>query len=154
SPVRPVQGASGRIDVDVDRFRQGVIKQLDILPRRSRLARRDFDVGAEQATLARLGLALLRPVDLAAFDIDGNAHAMLRRVRPWPRVALAGIDERLDVRTVEVATHHTHAFSVAPVQLSGGLFDLELLWRERTARRNDGRHVPAVEIRTDEGAVV
>src|SRR5262249_6138988 len=49
---------------------------------------------------------------------------------------------------------HAHAFSIAPVQLSRGLFDLEMLGRERTARWNDGRHVSTVEIRTDDGAVV
>src|SRR5262249_15908091 len=84
-----------------------------VWPGGGRVAGWNLDVGTEQATPARLGLALLRPVEFAAFDIDGDAHAVLRRVRPRSRVPLAGIDERLDVRTVEVTTHHTHAFPVA-----------------------------------------
>src|SRR5262249_35043041 len=120
----------------------------------SRLALRNLDVGAEQASLARLARALLRPVELAAFDVDGNAHAMFRLVRPGSRVALTCVNERLDVRTVEVRAHHAHALAVAPVELPGRLLNLKLFGRERAARRNDGRHVSSVEIRADDRAVI
>ena len=67
---------------------------------------------------------------------------------------MACIDEGLDIRAVEVGSHHTHAFPVAPVELAALLFELELLGSKRPAGSNDGAHVFPVEIRTEDGAVV
>src|SRR5260370_40956298 len=97
--------------------------------------RGSVDIGAEEAPLARLGFPFLGSIELAANDIDGNAHAPLRSVCARSRVALACVDERLDVGTIEVGAHDAHTLSVAPVQLSSCRFDLELLRSERAPRR-------------------
>ena len=51
-------------------------------------------------------------------------------------------------------SHHPHAFAVAPVELSGFLFDLELLRGMRAAPRNGEPAVLAIEIATLDRAVV
>jgi hypothetical protein len=50
----------------------------------------------------------LRPVDLPAHRIEGGADAPSALVAPIG-VAAADLDQRCDLRTVEIGTHHTHA---------------------------------------------
>ena len=48
----------------------------------------------------------------------------------------------------------SHAFPVRPVKLPAPLLQLELLRRERAARRNDGDHVLAIEILPHDRAII
>src|SRR5258706_5945908 len=57
--VRPVEHASSRIDLQVDRLGQVVIKQFDILSIRRRLAARDLDICAKDSSLAGVISAFL-----------------------------------------------------------------------------------------------
>src|SRR5207249_11789262 len=98
--------------------------------------------------------AFLRPVDVPAFGIDRDADTPSRGVRPRSGIAVARIDEGLDVRAIEVRAHDTHPFAIAPIQLAVLLIELELLGRERAPLRNDGLAIPPVEIGALDGAVV
>ena len=74
------------------------------------LARQD----AAQPAIVR---AFLRPVDFPALRIDGDSDAPFGLVAPV-RVAAAGLDQRFDVRAVEIRAHHAHALAVAPIELA------------------------------------
>ena len=63
-------------------------------------------------------------------------------------------DECFHLRAVEVAAHDTHPFAIAPVELPASLFEMELLWRERAALRDDGRAILPVEVRSFDGPIV
>jgi hypothetical protein len=41
------------------------------------------------------------------------------------RVAAARLDECFDLRTIEIASHHPHAFAVAPVELAVPLIEMD-----------------------------
>src|SRR5207245_9041615 len=97
---------------------------------------------------------LLRPVELAAFDVHSDADAPLRRIRPGAGIALARVDKGLDVRTIEVGAHHAHPLAVAPVELLALRLELELIGSERRPRRNDRRHVTAIAIGREKEAAV
>jgi hypothetical protein len=58
------------------------------------------------------------------------------------------------VRAVEVGTHQAHALAVTPVQLSAGLFELQLLGSERAALGNDRPAILPVEVSSLNGTVV
>ncbi len=75
-----------------------VVKHFDVGAIFGRLTFRQFEVGAPQTPLARVVAALLRPIDLSAFDIEGDAD------EPVPcagsrGIALSGLDQRLNIRT-------------------------------------------------------
>src|SRR5437016_6196935 len=80
-------------------------------------AGRNLHVRAEDPALLGVVRALLRPVELAAFDVHGDADAPLRRIRPGAGIALARVDEGLDVGAIEVGAHHAHPLPIAPVEL-------------------------------------
>src|SRR6267143_234648 len=88
------------------------------------------------------------------FYVHSDADAPFRRIRPRAGIALARVNEGLDVRAIEVGAHHAHPLPIAPVELLALLFDLELLGSEGRSLRNDRLEIPAVEIRTDDGAIV
>src|SRR5262249_386699 len=136
----------GQIDIEVNRLRQALIEQFNILAIRWRLSRWDLDIGAEDSPLAGVVFAFLCPVDFPIAYIDGDAHAPFLLIGPRSRIALTRVDKRFNVGTIEVDSHHAHAFAVTPVQFPSCLFELELLRGERASRRNDGRNVPTVEI--------
>src|SRR4051794_12652341 len=69
-------------------------------------------------------------------------------------LTLAGLHQRLDVRAVEICTHHAHAFAVAPVKLTAPLLQVNLLWRERDALGDDDLAIAAIEVGTLDGTVV
>src|SRR6202040_410543 len=96
----------------------------------------------------------LRPVDLAAPGVNGDADTPSRQVRPRSGITVARIDEGLDFRAIEAGAHYTHPFAIAPIQLAVLLIELELLGRERAPLRNDGRAIPPVEVGALDGAVV
>ena len=64
-------------------------------------------------------------------DTDAPFPDVLAR----PGIALTRVDEGLDVRPVQIGSHHAHAFPIAPVELAALLFELELLRSERAAGR-------------------
>src|SRR5205085_7208764 len=115
---------------------------------------RDFDVRAKEAAEPSLLRTFLRPVEVPAFGIDRDADTPSRGVRPGSGIAVARIDEGLDVRAIEVGAHHTHPFAIAPIQLAILPIELELFGRERAPLRNDGLAIPPVEIGAFDGAVV
>ena len=69
-------------------------------------------------------------------------------------VATAGLDQRFDLRAVEVRAHHAHALAVAPIELSARLLEMDLLRREGDALRDDDLAIPAIEVGALDRAVV
>src|SRR5208282_5079579 len=152
--IGPVERPSGRIDVQIDRLRQIVIEEFDVPAVRGAPASGELDIRAEDAALAGLISSLLSPVEFASSGVYRNTDAPFLEVLARTGIALARIDEGLDIRAIEVGSHHTHAFPVAPVELAALLFELELLRSERAAGRNDSGHVFPVEIRTEDRTIV
>ena len=66
----------------------------------------------------------------------------------------SGLDQRLDLRAVEIRAHHAHPFAIAPVELAVLLIEMELLRRERAALGDDDLAIPAVEVGALDRAVV
>src|ERR1700730_86108 len=153
SAVGPIHDPFFKIDVEIDRFGQTVEKNLDILTRRRVLAFRNFQVGAKYPAFARVVVAFLGPVELAAFNVESNAYAPPSGIAPVG-IAMAGLHERFDIRTVQICTHDSHAFAIAPVKLAVPLVELELLGSKSATHGNNGRDVPAVEICAVNGAIV
>ena len=87
----------------------------------------------------------MRPVDFPKLRIDGDADAPPGLIAPI-LVAAAGLDQRFDLRAVEVRAHHPHALAVAPIEFAAVLIEVDLLRRVRDALRDDDHAVPAVEI--------
>ncbi|WP_347338803.1 hypothetical protein [Bradyrhizobium vignae] len=109
--------------------------------------------GAEDAALLAVVGALLRPVDFLELRIDGDPDApqvLIVRVV----VAETGLDQRLDLRAIEIGTHHAHALAVAPVELAVLLIEVDLLRRVGDALRDDDLAIPAVEVGALDGPVV
>src|SRR5277367_1112757 len=70
------------------------------------------------------------------------------------RFTLARLDQYLDLRAIEVGTHHAHALAVRPIKLATLFLEMELLWRERAPFRNDESTIAAVEIRAFDRAII
>src|SRR5271166_5130015 len=94
--VRPVERAGGLIDVQIDRLRQLVIKEFDVLAIRRGPSCRKLDIRATDAALAGVVASFLGPVEFSTLDVDGDAHAPLLRIRARPGIALTRVDEGLD----------------------------------------------------------
>src|SRR5207237_4908195 len=101
----------------------------------------DVDVGAEDAAQARVVRAFLRPVDFAKLRIDGDSDAPPGLIA-LVLVAAAGLDQRFDLRAVEVRAHHAHALAVAPIELARVLLEMDLFRRVRDALWNDDPAIP------------
>src|SRR5205814_1608081 len=71
-----------------------------------------------------------------------------------PRVAVAGVDQGFDIRTIQVRAHHSHSLAVAPVKFAALLLEMKLLRRECLAFANDGYAILAVEISALDRTVV
>ena len=69
-------------------------------------------------------------------------------------VAAAGLDQRFDLRAVEVRAHHAHAFAVAPIEFAAFLIEVDLFRRVGDALRDDDPAVLAVEVGALDRAVV
>jgi hypothetical protein len=143
--VGPVEDAVRQIEFEIDGFRQPVEQQLDVGAVRRGLALWDLDAGAEDAAQAGVVRPLLRPVDLPSLRIEGDADAPAGLVAPV-LVAAARLDQRLDLRAVEVGAHDAHAFAVGPVELAAGLIEVDLFRRMRDAGWDDDPAVFAVEV--------
>src|SRR5207244_7976089 len=96
SAVRPVQDAPIEIQLQIDGLRQAVEQQLDVAAMGRFLALRDLDTGAEDATPLGVVRAFLRPVDLSACGIDGDADAPARLVAPID-IAMARLHEGVNL---------------------------------------------------------
>ena len=151
--IGPVEDAILAVELEIDRLRQAVEEHLDVGALGGGLTFGDFDAGAEDSALLSIVRALLRPVDLLAFGIDRDPNAPPGLIAPIG-VATAGLDERFNLRAVEIRAHDAHPFAVAPVELAVLLIELDLLRRERGAPRNDDPAILSVEIGALDGAIV
>src|SRR5258708_15635213 len=153
APIRPVEYAPLEIEFQIDRLRQPLAQQLDVQPVRRCLAATHIYARAKATPLPGVIRTLLSPVHLVANRIDGDPDTPVRWIAARA-FALARLDERLDLRAIEVGTHHAHALAVRPVELAALLLEMELLWRERAAFCNDDSTIAAVEIRAFDRAVI
>src|SRR5262249_12409340 len=151
--IGPIEDAVFQIELEVDRLRQLVEQHLDVGAVRWALALRDIDVGAAEKAPSAFGWAFLRPVDFAKLRIDGDSDAVPRLIAPV-LIAAAGLDQRFDLRAVEVRAHHAHALAVAPVELAAFLLEVHLFRRVGAAWRHDDLAVPAVEVSALDRAVI
>ena len=69
-------------------------------------------------------------------------------------IAVASFDQGVDLRPIEIASHHPHAFAVAPIEPAVVLIEVKLLGCEGGALRNDDPAISAVQIGALDRAVV
>ena len=151
--VGPVEDAVRQIELEIDRLRQLIEQHLDVGAVRRALALRDVDIGAEETAQSAVVRAFLRPVDFPELRIDGDPDAPPGLIAPIV-VAAAGLDQRFDLRAVEIRAHHAHPLAVAPIELAALLIEVDLLRRVRDALRDDDLAIPAVEVGALDRAVV
>src|SRR5262249_39009776 len=143
--IGPIDDAIFAIELEVDRFRQLMEQHLDIGTGRWALALGSVNVGSAETPQSALRRAFLRPIDFSKLGIDSDSDAPPGLIASV-RVAAAGLDQRFDVRAIEVRAHHTHALPVAPIELALVLLEMDLLRREGDALRDDDPAIPAVEV--------
>src|SRR5260370_22362465 len=124
--VGPVENTVLVVELDIDRLRQTVEEDLDVGPGRCSLAGGNFDIGTEDATEPGIVWAFLRPVDMSGFGVDRQPDAP-SRLFSGVGFAAPRLDERLQLRSVEVAAHDAHALAVAPIELAAFLIEDDLL---------------------------
>src|SRR6266404_9066598 len=146
SAIGPIQEPILQIELEIDRFRQAIEQEFDVGAGGRGLTFRNIDVRTEDAALARVVRTFLRPVNLSMIRIDRDPDAPFRQVGARPRIALAGVDQSLNVRTIQVRAHHAHSLAVAPVKFAAFLLEMDLLWCECLAFANDGYAILTVEI--------
>src|SRR4029077_19006698 len=61
-------------------------------------------------------------------------------------VTTARLDERLDLRAIEIRAHDSHTFAVAPIEIAVLLIEMDLFCRERAAFGNDDRAIFSVDV--------
>src|SRR5262249_35485736 len=108
-------------------------------------ALRDVNVGAEDAAHAGIVWPFLRPVEFLELWIDGDSDAPPHLIA-HVLVATTSLDQRFDLRAVEICAHDAHALTVAPIELAGGFLEVHLLRRIGATRRNNDFAVLAVEV--------
>src|SRR5215475_11665358 len=106
-----------------------------------------------ELTSISLGRTFLGPVDLLAHGVGGHSDAPPGLVATV-EITSPGLNERFDLRTVDVGAHHAHSFAIAPVELTARLIEMQLLRGERGAAGNNDLAVLSVQIRALDGAVV
>src|ERR1700680_2279006 len=92
SAVGPIHDPVLKIEIEINGFGKTIEKNLDVLTGSRVLTFRNFKVGAKYPTFARVIVAFLGPVELAAFNIDSNANAPPSDITPVG-IALAGLYE-------------------------------------------------------------
>src|SRR4029077_6835703 len=138
-----------QIELEIDRLRQTIEQHLDVTPIRRCLAFWDVYLRAKDAAFAGVRRPFLRPINFPAIWINGDSNAQLSTVSligARSRVAVAGVDQSFDVRTIQVRAHHAHSFAIAPVKLAALLLQMELFRRECLAFANNGYAILTVEI--------
>src|SRR6185295_17166918 len=143
--VSPIEDAVRQIELEVDGFRQLIEQHFDVGAVRWVLAVGNVNVCAAETAQSTFRRAFLRPVDFPKLRINGDSDAPPGLIAPI-LVAAAGLDQRFDLRAVEVRAHHPHALAVAPIELAAVLLEVDLFWRVRDALRDDDPALPAVEI--------
>src|SRR5580698_3380648 len=136
APIRPVEDAVNEIELQIDRFRQPFEQYLDIGPVRRCASAGHINARAKDAPVPGVIRTLLGPVHLAANRIDGDPDTPVRWIAAIA-LALARLDECLDLRAIEVGTHHAHALAVRPVELAALLLEMKLLRGEGAPFGND-----------------
>src|SRR5436309_112148 len=97
SAVGPINESILSVELEIDWLRQTIEQKLDVGAGGRGLTFRNIDVRTEDAALARVVGTFLRPVNLSTIRIDRDPDAPFRQVGAWTRVALAGVDQSLDV---------------------------------------------------------
>ena len=126
--VGPVEHAIFEIELEIDRLWQAVEEDFDVGAVGGRLTAGDFEACAKDSALVSVVRAFLRPVDLLTLGVDGDPNAPPGLVAPVS-VATARLDERFNLRAIEIRAHHAHPFAVAPVELAVFLIEMDLLRR-------------------------
>src|SRR5712664_3408931 len=124
--VGPVENPVLVIELEINRLRHTVEEDLDVGPGRRGLAGGNFDTGTEDATEPGVVWAFLRPVDMSEFRVDRQPNA------PSCLISAIGfaeprLNERLQLRAVEIAAHDAHPLAVAPIELAAFLIEDDLL---------------------------
>src|SRR6266436_9641936 len=105
SAIRPINEPILSVELEIDRLRQTIEQKFDVSPISRRLAFRDVDLRAKDAALAGVLRPFLRPINFPAIWINGDSNAQLSTVSligARSRVAVAGVDQSFDVRTIQV----------------------------------------------------
>jgi hypothetical protein len=126
-------------------FRQLIKQHLDVGAVRRALAVGNVDIGAAETAESALRRTFLRPVDFPELRIDGDSDAPQSLIAPI-LVAAAGLDQRFDMRAIEVRAHHPHPLAVAPIEFAAILIEVDLFRRVCDALRDNDSAIPAVEI--------
>ena len=126
-----------RVPVQVVRLGHAIEQHFDVGPR-GRILGHDVESGPEDPALVAVRLALLRPVEEAAFRIDGDAHGVLSAILA---VLLrgTGLDVDGQIRTGGAAAHHAQALAVAPVEPAALSVERDLLAGDELPDRHDDR---------------
>ena len=133
------------VELEIDRLRQSVVEDLDVGPVRRGLAGGDFDIGTKEAAEPGIVWAFLRPVDMSEFRVDRQPNAPSRLI-PAIGFAAPRLDERLQLRAVEIAAHDAHTLAVAPIELAAFLIEDDLLRSVGVSLCDDCLAVLAVDV--------
>ena len=90
---------------------------------------------------------------MSEFRIDRQPDAPSRLI-PAIGFAAPGLDQRLQLRAVEIAAHDAHALAVAPIELAAFLIEDDLLRRVGLSLRDDRLAVLAVDVGALDGPVI
>src|SRR6266436_6969892 len=80
SAVGPINEPILQIELEIDRFGQTIEQKFDVSAISRRLAFRDVDLRAKEATFARVIGTFLRPISLSPDWIDGDSDAPFRLI--------------------------------------------------------------------------
>src|SRR6202051_1232883 len=97
--------------------------------------------------------ASLPILDVSEFRIDRQPNATSRRV-PWIGFAAPCLNERLQLRAVEIAAHDAHTLAVAPIELAAFLIEDDLLRSVGVSLCDDCLAVLAVDVGALDGPVI
>ena len=143
--ICPIEHPPRFIDLEIDRLRQTVEEQRDVSPCHGRLARRRVDACAIDPALAGVVRPLLRPVEVPPDGVDCNADTPPCLIAAVV-IAVAGLHEDLDVRSVQIRPHDAHPFAITPVKLLVPPIECELLGCERASFWHDQPAIAAVKV--------
>jgi hypothetical protein len=141
------------VELEIGRLRQLVEEDLDVEIWWLQSGRRDFDIGAEEAAEPGIVWTFLRPVDMSEFRVDRQPDAPTRRISAIG-FAVPGLDERLQLRAVEIVAHHAHALTVAPIELAAFLIEDDLFRSVGVSLCDDCLAVLAVDVGALNGPIV
>src|SRR5262249_41749635 len=148
--ISPVHEPIVEIQFQIDGLWQTMKKELDVLAICRSLTSRNFQISPEDSALACVVVAFLRPIELCIVNIESDTHTPVSGVQSVG-FATTGFHEDLDIRSIQIRTHDSHAFAVRPINLLVLLVDFQLLGCEGTAHRNDGFDMTAVEVSPFDG---